>query len=100
MKRELELGKRYTWDEVVEAYPGKWVRMNDCTFGWGNGIKEGILAGIYSDDDDETDDVWLEIRHGGEKTKNDRIERTTIGMGMGFIDCLNATMGVRDEPQA
>lgn len=35
MSKELEFGKRYTWKEVQEAYPDKWVRMNDCTFGWG-----------------------------------------------------------------
>ena len=46
MGNELEIGKRYTWEEVVEAYPGKWVRMSDCNltvwfrdnrwyFGWG-----------------------------------------------------------------
>lgn len=31
MGKELELGKRYTWEEVVEAYPGMWARISDCS---------------------------------------------------------------------
>lgn len=31
MGKELELGKRYTWEGVVEAYPGMWARISDCS---------------------------------------------------------------------
>lgn len=97
MGKELQIGKRYTWDEVVAAYPDKWVRMNDCTLGWGDSIIDGILAGVYNDDDD-TDDIWLEVFHGRNDSvaKNNMFCRTT--MGMGFIDCLNAKMEVHDAP--
>lgn len=98
MEKELKLGKRYTWKEVTETYPDKWVRMNDCTLGWGNGIVDGILVGVYNDG--ETEDVRLEVWQGrnNDATKNDRLRRTSIGMGVGVIDCLNAKMEVRDEP--
>ncbi|MDE6616326.1 MAG: hypothetical protein K2K35_07135 [Lachnospiraceae bacterium] len=45
MGKELELRKRYTWEEVVEAYPGMWVRMSDCNLTISLGIIDGILAG-------------------------------------------------------
>ncbi len=97
MKKKLEIGKGYTWKEVQEAYPNKWVRMNDCTFGWGNSIVDGVLTGVYNDG--ETEDVRIEVWEGrNNKTKNDRLRRTSIGMGVGVIDCLNAKMEVRDEP--
>lgn len=98
MENELELGKRYTWEEVQKTYPDKWVRMNKCTFGWGNSIIDGIFAGVYNDG--ETEDVWLEVWEGrnDNATKNDRFVRTTMGMGLGIINCLNAKMEVRDEP--
>ena len=97
MAKELEIGKRYAWKEVQEAYPDKWIRMNDCTFGWGQSIIDGVLAGVYNDG--ETEDVWIEIWKGrNDKTKNDRLDRTSCGMGSGIIDCLNAKMEVRDEP--
>lgn len=74
--------------------------MNDCSIGQGDSIVDGILAGIYNDNDYEADDVRLEVFYGrrGGTAKNDRFRRTTIGMGLGFIDCLNAKMEVRDEP--
>lgn len=57
----------------------------------------GIFADVYADD---ADDVWLEVLHGRHNgaTKYDRFRRTTIGMELGFIECLNAKMEVRDEP--
>lgn len=70
--------------------------MNNCTFGWGNGIIDGILVGVYNGG--ETEDVHIEVWEGrNDKTKNDRLRRTSIGMGNGIIDCLNAKMEVRDE---
>ena len=59
MPKELEIGKRYTWEEVVEAYPGKWVRMSDCNLTVGSGIIDGILVGVYTDD--ESEKVELEM---------------------------------------
>lgn len=100
MTNELELGKRYTWKKVQEVYSDKWVRMNDCTLGCGDSIIDGIFAGVYADDAGDADDVWLEVLHGRHNgtAKYDRFRRTTIGMGLGFIECLNAKMEVRDEP--
>ena len=93
MPKELEIGKRYTWEEVVEAYPGKWVRMSDCNLTVGSGIIDGILAGVYTDK--ESTKIELKMRH--EKSK-DKLRRTTVGFGVGVIECLNARMEVKDEP--
>lgn len=93
MYRELELGKRYTWQEIVEAQPGKWVRMSDCKLTVGAGIIDGILIGIYTDEESE----YVEIKMRHEKSK-DKLRRTTSEMGMGIIECLNAAMEVKDEP--
>lgn len=91
MHKELELGKRYTWEDVQKAYPGKWVRMHDCTLGWGDSIIDGILLGVYNDG--ETEDVRIEMWDSG---SDDVLDRTSISMGMGSIDCVNAEMEVRD----
>ncbi len=93
MPKELEIGKRYTWGEVVEAYPGMWVRMSDCNLTIGSGIIDGILAGVYTDDNVEP----VMIKMHREKSK-DILDRTTIGFNTGLIECLNAEMGVKDEP--
>ena len=91
--KELEFGKRYTWEEGVEAYPGMWARMSDCNLTVGFGIIDGILIGIYTDK--ESTKVELKMRH--EKSK-DILDRTTLGFSVGVIECLNAEMGVKDEP--
>ncbi len=93
MGNELEIGKRYTWEEVVEAYPGKWVRMSDCNLTVGSGIIDGILVGVYTDDESEK----VELEMWDEESK-DKLRRTTIGFSVGVIECLNARMEVKDEP--
>ena len=80
MPKELEIGKRYTWEEVVEAYPGKWVRMSDCNLTVGSGIIDGILVGVYTDDESEK----VELEMWDEESK-DKLRRTTIGFGVGVI---------------
>ena len=93
MPKGLEIGKRYTWEEVVEAYPGKWVRMSDCSLMAGAGIIDGILVGVYTDDESEKVelDMW-------DKESKDKLRRTTIGFNVGVIECLNARIEVKDEP--
>ena len=93
MPKELEIGKRYTWEEVVEVYPGKWVRMSDCNLTVGSGIIDGILVGVYTDDESEK----VELEMWDEESK-DKLRRTTIGFGVGVIECLNARMEVKDAP--
>ena len=90
---KLEIGKRYTWNEVKETYPGMWVRMSDCNLTIGSGIIDGTLVGVYTDD--ESIDAEIKMLDEGAK---DMFCRTTDGMGIGVIDCLNAELGVRDEP--
>ena len=94
MSKELELGKRYKWGKVVETYPGMWVRMSECTLTYGAGIVDGILVGVYSDD--EVEPIMIEI---WDEESKDELRRTTSEMGIGVIECLNATMEVRDEPK-
>ena len=93
MPKELEIGKTYTWEEVVEVYPGKWVRMSDCNLTVGSGLIDGILVGVYTDDESEK----VELEMWDEESK-DKLRRTTIGFGVGVIECLNARMEVKDEP--
>ena len=59
MSTELEIGKRYTWEEVVEAYPGMWVRMSDCNLTIGSGIIDGVLVGVYTDDESEAVELGM-----------------------------------------
>ncbi|MCX4327344.1 MAG: hypothetical protein OSJ45_08620 [Lachnospiraceae bacterium] len=93
MNKELELGKRYNWEEIVEAYPGMWVRMSDCNLTIGSDIIDGILLGIYTD----RDVAPVQIKMWHEKSK-DELQRTTYDMNIGVIECLNAEMEVKDEP--
>ena len=93
MSTELEIGKRYTWEEVVEAYPGMWVRMSDCNLTIGSGIIDGVLVGVYTDDESEA----VELGMWDEESK-DELRRTTFGFNIGVIEFLNAEMGVKDEP--
>lgn len=93
MGKELEPGKRYTWEEVAEAYPGMWARMSDCSLTYGSGIINGILVGVYSDDEVEP----VQIQMWDDESK-DELRRTTSEMSVGVIECLNADMEVRDEP--
>lgn len=93
MPKELEIGKRYTWKEVVEAYPGRWVRMSNCNLTAGSGIIDGILAGVYTDDN--ADIVMIRMH---KENSEDKFRRTTFGFDIGLIECLNAEIGVKDEP--
>lgn len=90
--KELKLGERYTWKEVADAYPDRWVRMSECTLAWGSSIIDGILVGVYTDDEyDEADrQVW-------ESHSKDKLRRTTSGITFGVIECLNAEMRSKDE---
>ena len=74
MKKELELGKRYTWEEVRKVYPRKWVHMHDCTLGWGSSIIDGILLGVYNDG--ETEELRLKLI---DSNPDYILDRTTIG---------------------
>lgn len=94
MGKGLEIGKRYTWEEVVEAYPGKWVRMSDCNLTVGSGIIDGILIGVYADDNVDT--VMIKMHQENSK---DELQRTTFGFNVGVIECLNAEMGVEVCPR-
>lgn len=93
MNKELELGKRYTWEEISGTYPGMWVRMSDCNLIKGSGIIDGVFAGVYSDDEVEP----IQIQMWDEKSK-DKLRRTTFGFNIGVIECLNAEVGVKNEP--
>lgn len=88
---KLEFGKRYTWEQVVNAYPGKWARMSECSLGYGHSIVDGILAGVYTDD--EAENIQMKLWN---ENSDDLFRRTTYEMAVGVIDCLNAQVGVRD----
>ena len=86
MIKELEVGKRYKWVDAVKTYPGKWVRMSDCTMDHAE-VVDGIFLGVYSDE--ESEKVELEMI---ENKSKDILDRTTSDMAIGVIDCLNAKM--------
>ena len=86
MAKELEVGKRYRWIDAVKAYPGKWVRMRDCTMDHAE-VVDGIFLGAYSDEDVGP----IQIKIWNTKSK-DKLRRTTSDMAIGVIDCLNARM--------
>lgn len=40
--------KRYTWEELVDMFPEKWVILDDITFDHSD-IVDGILVGVCKD---------------------------------------------------
>ena len=68
-----------------------WVRMSKCNLTKGYGIIDGILVGVYSDDEEEP--IQIEI---WDEESDDILDRTTCGMNIGVIECLNAEIEVRD----
>lgn len=95
MDKKLELGKRYTWEEVSGAYPGMWVRMSNCNLSAGGDIDNGILVGVYTDEES----IEVELKMWDEESK-DELQRTTYDMNIGVIDCLNAVMEVQYNGQS
>ncbi len=49
--KELELNKRYSWDEIVDAYPDTWVFLVDPEYDDRGAILYGILVAkcLYKD---------------------------------------------------
>ncbi len=45
----LEVGRRYTWNEIVSALPNMWVVMKDCNID-GADIVDGVLVDAADDD--------------------------------------------------
>ena len=54
--------------------------MSDCNLTVGSGIIDGILVGVYTDDESEK----VELEMWDEESK-DKLRRTTIGFGVGVI---------------
>lgn len=42
----LEFGKRYTWDEIIEAYPNKYVFINSIQDGDARPIESAVLLDV------------------------------------------------------
>ncbi len=58
----LEVGRRYTWEEVESVAHGKWVVMKDCIMDGDN-----ILSGIFVDasTDDKPGAMLIKYVRGG-----------------------------------
>ena len=50
-RKELELGKRYSWEEIVEAYPDKMVILEDWTMNGGE-VESAVLLSVGACDDE------------------------------------------------
>jgi hypothetical protein len=71
------IGKRFTWDELVELFPDTWIAVTDCVMD-GPNILDCVLLEVF--DDDGVEDKMPKFIRKGVKCR-----RTTIGMGVGYI---------------
>lgn len=78
MKKDL-IGKDVTWEEVVEAYPDRWVVMQNCECDDCLGIIHGVLLAVCKDVD--LGDTIHSLSQKGFK-KRIRAERTTLVPGI------------------
>lgn len=61
----LEFGKRYTWDEIVEAYPNKYAIVTDIEDGKDRPVESAILLDVS--DFNEMDSKVLKFTERGIK---------------------------------
>lgn len=55
----LELNKRYTWEQIVEAYPELWVFLTESDFKDGYNVKSGVLVAVSTFEKREATHVRL-----------------------------------------
>lgn len=71
----------YTWNELVEKFPNKWVVVEDAELTEGGFIESGRLIGVC--DDTEIDEFVISCY---KSNKNINYERTTEGSGVGIVN--------------
>lgn len=48
--KDQYIGKRLTWEEVVDIFPDLWVALKDCRMS-GIDVEDGILVDVIADKD-------------------------------------------------
>ncbi len=71
----------YTWNELVEKFPGKWVVVEDAELTDAGFIKSGKLIGVCNDT--EIDSFVISCY---QDNKNIYYERTNEGSGVGIVN--------------
>lgn len=82
--------KFYTWHELVEKFPNKWIVVEDAELTGAGFIKSGRLIGVC--DDTEIDEFVISCYRDN---KNISYERTTEGSGVGIVNVENFEYAVK-----
>lgn len=78
----LEIDKKYyTWDELVQKFPDRWVIVEDAELTNAGFIKAGRLIGVCNDR--EIDEFVVSCYRDN---RNISYERTTEGSGVGVVN--------------
>lgn len=82
--------KFYTWDELVEKFPGKWVIVEDPELTEAGFIRSGKLIGVC--DDTEVDEFVIFCYKENKKIS---YERTTEESGVGIVNVEDFKFAVK-----
>ena len=82
--------KSYTWDELVEKFPHKWVVVENAELTSAGFIESGKLIGVC--EDTEIDDFVISCY---KNNKNINYERTTEGSGVGIVNAEDFEYAVK-----
>ncbi len=77
--KELELNKRYTWEDIIEAYPDMWVYMSEPVYNEDRDLISGILLAVC--DFKNREDICANLYAQGKKF----ISRRTTDSGLGVF---------------
>ena len=82
--------KFYTWDELVEKFPGMWVIIEDPELTEAGFIRSGKLIGVC--DDTEVDEFVISCYKENKKIS---YERTTEESGVGTVNVQDFKFAVK-----
>ena len=57
--KKLELNKRYTWEQIVEAYPDLWVFLTEPDFEDDYNVRSAVLIAVSTFEEREATHVRL-----------------------------------------
>lgn len=80
----------YTWNELVNQFPGKWVVVENAELNSAGFIRAGYLIGVC--DDTEIDEFVVSCYRDN---RNINYERTTEGSRVGIVNVENFTYTVK-----
>ena len=82
--------KFYTWDELVEKFPDKWVIVEEAELTEAGFIRSGKLIGVC--DDTEIDEFVISCYRENKKIS---YERTTEESGVGIVNVEDFKFAVK-----